>query len=82
MKATVEIADDLFERAERLAKENKTSLGALAEEGLRLVLSAKESTRSSWSWKPVTCGGEGITEELQAAGWEAIRDEAYRGAGA
>jgi predicted transcriptional regulator len=37
VKTTIEIADDLFERAQRLARKEKTSFRALTEAGLRLV---------------------------------------------
>jgi hypothetical protein len=73
MKATVEIADDLFEQAERLADTEHTTFDALAEEGLRLVLSAKGQAPHRWTWKPVTCGGQGLTEELRDANREVLR---------
>jgi hypothetical protein len=34
MKTTIEIADDLFERAQRLAGKEKTTFRSLAEQGL------------------------------------------------
>lgn len=36
MKTTIDIADDLFERIQRLARKEKTTFRALAEAGLRL----------------------------------------------
>jgi hypothetical protein len=41
MKTTIEIADDLLARAQRLAQQEKTTLRALTEQGLRLVLKAR-----------------------------------------
>ena len=38
VKTTIEIADDLFERAQRLARKEGTTFRALTEQGLRLVL--------------------------------------------
>ena len=38
MKTTIEIADDLFERAQRVARKKKTTFRSLTEQGLRLVL--------------------------------------------
>ena len=82
MKTTIEIADDLFERAQRLAQKEKTTFRAVAEKGLRLILAEKE-TRSSKKLPPlVTVRGKGLTREFQDAGWEKIRDEIYRGHGA
>jgi hypothetical protein len=40
MKTTIEIADDLFESAQRLASKEKTTFRSLTEQGLRLVLKA------------------------------------------
>lgn len=82
MKATVEISDDLFAQAERLADTEHTTFDALAEEGLRLVLSAKEQAPHRWTWKPVTCGGQGLTEEFRDASWEVFRAEVYGDTGA
>jgi hypothetical protein len=83
MKTTIEIADDLFERAQRLVRKEKTTFRALTEQGLRLVLKEKQSKTAPWKWKPlvVTKGG-GLTDEFKNASWEKIRDEIYRGRGA
>lgn len=81
MKTTIEIADDLFERAQRLARKEKTTFRALTEQGLRLVLKERQS-------KPrklpplVTVRGNGLTDQFKNASWERIRDEIYRGRGA
>src|SRR5438874_10055476 len=45
MKTTIEIADDLFERVQRLAREQKTTFRALTETGLRMVLSGRQRRR-------------------------------------
>ena len=81
MKTTIEIADDLFERAQRLARKEKTSFRSLTEQGLRLVL--KERQAKPQKLPPlVTVGGKGLTPEFKNAPWERIRDEIYRGRGA
>lgn len=83
MKTTIEIADDLFERAQRLARKEKTTFRSLTEQGLRLVLKEKQGKSPKWKWKPlVVKGGEGLTDEFKNAPWEKIRDEIYRGHGA
>ena len=79
MKTTIEIADDLFERAQRAAREKKTTFRSLAEQGLRLVLEEKQRRSAKWKWKPVTCKGKGLTDEFKNASWEKICDEIYRG---
>ena len=79
MKTTIEIADDLFARARRLAQQERTTFRALTEEGLRRVL-AEKGPRKGKSLPPlVTVRGTGMTEEFQNAPWEKIRDEIYRG---
>lgn len=81
MKTTIEIADDLFERTRRVAREEKTTVRSLTEQGLRLVLDGRQS-------KPVklpplvTVRGSGLTTEFKRAPWEKIRDEIYRERGA
>ena len=81
MKTTIEIADDLFERAQRLARKEKTTFRALTEEGLRLVL--KEKRDKAKKLPPlITVRGTGLSHEFKAVSWERIRDEIYRGHGA
>ena len=81
VKTTIEIADDLFESARRVARKEGTTLRALTEQGLRLVL--KERQGKPRKLPPlVTVRGDGLTEEFSNAPWERIRDEIYRGHGA
>jgi hypothetical protein len=82
MKTTIEIADDLFERAQRLARKEKTTFRALTERGLRLVLSSKQTVTRKKLPPLVTFRGKGLTREFQNASWEKIRDEIYKGRGA
>jgi len=81
MKTTIEIADDLLERAQRLAQHEKTTLRALTEQGLRLVLKEKEGKPIQWQWKPVIVRGKGMISDFQNAGWARVRDEIYGGRG-
>jgi Bacterial antitoxin of type II TA system, VapB len=81
MKTTIEIADDLFERAQRIAQKEKTTFRSLAEEGLRLVLARKRQRKPGKLPPLVTYGGSGLTEEFKDWNWDRIRDEIYRGRG-
>ena len=81
MKTTIEIADDLFERAQRLARKEKTTFRSLTEQGLRLVLKVKQSKPQELP-PLVTVRGSGLTDEFRNAPWEKIRDEIYQGRGA
>ncbi len=82
MKTTIEIADDLFERVQRVARKEKTTFRSLTEQGLRIVLKEKQAKPAKWKWKPVTFRGRGLTDEFKNGSWEKIRDEIYRGHGA
>jgi hypothetical protein len=82
VKTTIEIADDLFERAQRLARKEKTTFRSLTEQGLRLVLKERQQGKPKKLPPLVTVGGSGLTDEFRNAGWEKIRDELYRGRGA
>jgi hypothetical protein len=80
MKTTIEIADDLFERAQGFARKEKTTFRALTERGLRLVLNEKPAKQKKLP--PLVTVRGGMTDEFKNASWEKIRDEFYRGRGA
>jgi predicted nucleic acid-binding protein len=73
MKATIEIADDLFRRAQHVAREEKTTLRALTEQGLRLVLKERETKAVEWKWTPVVVHGKGLNEQFRKGGWDKLR---------
>ena len=82
MKTTIEIADDLFERVRRLAREQKTTVRDLTETGLRLVLAGKHRRRPRRMRPLITYGQEGgVHEEFRDWQWQRIRDEIYGGRG-
>lgn len=82
MKITIEINDDLLIRIQELAREEKTSVDALAEAGLRRVLEVQETKQAKLKWEPLVCfRGSGLTDEFKNASWEEILDESYRGRG-
>lgn len=73
MKTTIEIADDLFARAQQIARKEKTTFRALTEQGLRLVLRQKQAQPKTGKWKPVTRGG-GLNPAFRDWNWEKVRD--------
>ena len=81
MKTTIEIADDLFKRAQRVARKEKTTFRSLTEQGLRLVLAGKQAKPKQLP-PLVTVRGSGISNEFKSASWDKIRDEIYQGRGA
>ena len=80
MKTTIEIAADLFERAQRLARKEKSTFRSLVERGLRLVLNEKRSGPKKLP--PLVTVPGALSERFEDAPWEKIRDEIYKGHGA
>lgn len=80
MKTTIEIADDLLQRAKRLGRRQGKTLRALVEDGLREVL-RREGRTSTRRVRPVVFGKGGLTAEFRDAPWQAIRDTIYRDRG-
>jgi hypothetical protein len=76
MKTTIEIADDLFERAQRVARREKTTFRALTEQGLRLVL--KEKQNKPGKLPPLLTVSGRLADEFIDAPWQKIRDEIYK----
>lgn len=80
MKTTIDISDNLLLKVKDLAKQEKTTIRELTEEGLDLVLE-KHSRRETKAVEPVVVGGEGLSAEFRGKSWSAIREEIYRGYG-
>lgn len=81
MKTTIEIADELLQRAQRAARERDTTLRALTEEGLRLVL--KQPVRAGKKRIPplVTMKGRGLSPDFKNASWAGILAASCEGRG-
>ena len=67
MKTTIDINDDLFARARRLAEGRGITLRALVEEGLHRALQAHEQPARP-PFVLVTFGEGGLTPEAEAKG--------------
>jgi hypothetical protein len=81
MRTTAEITAALLERAKKAARRERTPLGSLVEEGLRLTVDRK-NRHGAFRLRDASVGGRGLTPEFQAAAWERIRDAAYGGSSA
>lgn len=81
MKTTIDIADPLFAEAKRAAEREGTTLKALVEQGLRLVLAAQAGEREPFRLRPASFNGLGLRRELQEASWDRLRELAYEGHG-
>jgi Arc/MetJ family transcription regulator len=82
MKTTIQIADSLFREARRVARQERTTLRALVEEGLRRAIAERRSRRSKrFRLRRVTFKGRGLQPHLAGATWDQILDLSYEGRG-
>ena len=80
MKTTVHIPDSLLEEARKIASQERTTIKALIEEGLRRTIDDRKHKRS-FRLRKATFKGSGLQPDVADASWEKIRDLSYRGRG-
>jgi hypothetical protein len=80
MKTTIELSDNLFARARKLAREERKTLRAIVEEGIALALDAHDRRRSP-RIKPVVFAGKGLSDEFRHAPWQRVREVIHAGRG-
>jgi hypothetical protein len=80
MKTSIQIPNNLFEEARKLAHRERTTLKALVEEGLRRIISDRKK-RSSFHLRKATFKGNGIQPQLADVSWDRIRELSYEGRG-
>lgn len=80
MKTSIQISNNLFEEARKLAHRERTTFKALVEEGLRRIISDRKK-RSSFHLRKATFKGNGIQPHLADASWDRIRELSYEGRG-
>lgn len=80
MKTTIDISTALYEEVRRVAQEEKTTVKALVEEGLRHTL-AEHKHRAPFTLRKATFKGNGFQPEFAGAAWDQIRKAAYEGRG-
>ena len=76
MKTTIEIADDLLERAKLQARRENKTLREIIEEALRSQLRAKSAKPFRLQRHPFK--GNGLGPAIVEGRWETIRDLIYR----
>ena len=76
MKTTLEISDNLFRRAKKLAEREGKTFKAVIEEALVTRLEARERAAAPYVLEIPVVSGE-IAPEFLNAPWEKIRDELY-----
>lgn len=80
MKTTVEISDELLEKAKKLAVKRRTTLRAIIEQGIRNTI--KEQQRAvKYVLPDMSVDGKGLQPEFVSKAWSDIRDAAYDGRG-
>lgn len=77
MKTTIDIADDLIEKARRQAQRESRTLRDVIEEALRKQFSAKPATQG-FRLTPRAFKGKGLQSGVAEGDWAALRDLAYR----
>jgi ribosomal protein L34 len=78
MKTTIQIADGLFEDARRVAQEERTTLRALVEEGLRGVISERRRRRKQgFRLRKATFKGRGLQPHLAGVAWDQVLGLSY-----
>ncbi len=76
MKTTLEISDNLFRRAKKLAEREGKTFKTVVEEALVTRLEAREQAAAPYLLEIPVVSGE-IAPEFLNAPWEKIRDELY-----
>jgi hypothetical protein len=80
MKTTVELPDSLLRQAKRVALRERTTVKALIERGLRLVVA--EQGRAAFRLRRGSFRGDGLVSGRSLQDWAAIRDAIYAERGA
>ena len=80
MKTTVNISDSLLDEARAVAAQERTTVTALIEEGLRKTLNERKR-RVRFRLRKASFKGKGLVPDLADASWEKIRMLAYEGRG-
>jgi antitoxin component of MazEF toxin-antitoxin module len=81
MKTTVEIPDSLLDQGRQLGLQEGTTVRALVEEGLRLIV-AEHKRAKAFKLRKASFRGKGLQPQMAGAEWREIRDTAYEGRGA
>jgi hypothetical protein len=80
MKTTIEIASPLLKAAKDLARREGTTVRAIVERGLQMVLSNRP-TRKPFKLRDVSFGGKGMHPEAAGRTWDELRAKSYEGRG-
>jgi hypothetical protein len=77
MKTTLEIARPLLEEATALALSEGSTVGALVERGLQLVLSERRGGARPFRLPDASVGGKGLHPYAVGRSWDELRARSY-----
>ncbi len=82
MKTTIHIPDSLFNEARKVAAQEKTTLKALVEEGLRKVVAEhRDRGPEGFRLRQAAFKGQGLQPQVTSVTWDQILDLSYEGRG-
>jgi hypothetical protein len=79
VKTTLDISDELLQRAKRHARKSGKTLRAVIEEGLRLALASNSQKASRFRLPDRSQGTRRGPNPLEQRSWQDLRDEIYGG---
>ena len=80
MKTTVEISDELLNKAKRLAVKRRVTLRAIIEQGIRNTLKEQQNG-GQYVLPDKSVKGNGLQAEFSNKAWSDLRDATYEGRG-
>jgi hypothetical protein len=72
MKTTVQISDALLADIQKIAAKRKTTLRALVDEGLRLVVDNHRKPKKAAKMEDFSVGGKGLHADVKGKSWQDI----------
>ncbi|MBM3306066.1 MAG: DUF2191 domain-containing protein [Candidatus Aminicenantes bacterium] len=82
MKTTVHIPNSLFHEARKVAQQERTTLKALVEEGLRKVVTERHGRKpGAFRLRKASFKGQGLQPNLAGVTWDQVLDISYEGRG-